>query len=329
MINKLKIIQSNDVDPYINIALEEELLNSVSKGECILYLWQNKNTVVIGRNQNAWVECRTELLSKEGGNLARRLSGGGAVYHDLGNLNFTFLMPQEEYDLEKQLRVIQLAISNFGIPVEFSGRNDLLADGRKFSGNAFYHCGGKSYHHGTILVDVDSEKLSRYLSPSDAKLKAKGVSSVRSRVVNLKELKPDITINAIIDHLVDAFSAIYKLPIETAILSDTQKANIQKRSVFFRSWDWLYGAPLPFSFSCEDRFPWGSFQLLLQVNKGRINDAKVYTDAMQWELGHEIEILLQNTNFITEEITTAIQKAKALPDEIINDICNLIKSQNI
>ena len=127
----------------------------------------------------------------------------------------------------------------------------------------------------------------------------------------------------------DAFSAIYKLPIETAILSDTQKANIQERSTFFRSWDWLYGAPLPFSFSCEDRFPWGSFQLLLQVNKGRINDAKVYTDAMQWELGHEIEILLQNTNFITEEITTAIQKAKALPDEIINDICNLIKSQNI
>lgn len=106
MIEKLLIYNSDTLDPYLNIATEKYLLETVNAGCCILYLWQNKNTVVIGRNQNAWAECRTTLLEQEGGFLARRLSGGGAVYHDTGNLNFTFLMREEDYDLDRQLTVI-------------------------------------------------------------------------------------------------------------------------------------------------------------------------------------------------------------------------------
>ena len=194
MINKIKLYESNSLDPYLNLATEQHLMETVEEDACILFLWQNQNTVVIGKNQNAWKECRTTLLNEEGGVLARRLSGGGAVFHDLGNLNFTFLVPQAEYDLDRQFTVIKEAVNMLGLNTERSGRNDVLAEGRKFSGNAFYKNGKQAYHHGTLLVDVDMDKLGRYLNPSKAKLQAKGVDSVRSRVVNLKELNSQITI---------------------------------------------------------------------------------------------------------------------------------------
>jgi lipoate-protein ligase A len=199
MINKIKLYESNSFDPYLNLATEQYLMETVEEDACILFLWQNQNTVVIGKNQNAWKECRTALLSEEGGFLARRLSGGGAVFHDLGNLNFTFLLPQSEYDLDRQFSVIAEAVSLLGLKGERSGRNDVLAEGRKFSGNAFYKNGRQAYHHGTLLIDVDMNKLGRYLNPSKAKLQAKGVDSVRSRVVNLKELSPAVTIESMKD----------------------------------------------------------------------------------------------------------------------------------
>ena len=138
MITKIFIYNAQGTDPHENLAAEKVLMDALAPGEAMLYLWQNLNTVVIGKNQNAWLECRTSLLDEEGGKLARRLSGGGAVYHDLGNLNFTFLMCKEDYNLDKQVAVIQKACALAGIHAEKSGRNDLLADGRKFSGNAFY-----------------------------------------------------------------------------------------------------------------------------------------------------------------------------------------------
>ena len=117
MINSIALYESGNWDPYYNLAVEQYLLESV-EDRCILYLWQNENTVVIGRNQNPWKECRTTLLAEEGGHLARRLSGGGAVFHDLGNLNFTFLVPQEDYSLDRQFTVIQEAVRSLGIPAE-------------------------------------------------------------------------------------------------------------------------------------------------------------------------------------------------------------------
>ena len=209
MIRRLLVCRSRSFDPYENLALEEALLSRVGEGELILYLWQNEGTVVIGRNQNPWKECRTALLAEEGGHLARRLSGGGAVFHDRGNLNFTFLMNEADYDLPRQLTVLERACRSLGIPAQRSGRNDLLAEGRKFSGNAFYKHAGKAYHHGTLMLDVDMERVSRYLSPSKAKLAAKGVDSVRSRVVNLREFVPELTIDRLADALVDALIDVY------------------------------------------------------------------------------------------------------------------------
>ncbi|MBO5867490.1 MAG: lipoate--protein ligase, partial [Oscillospiraceae bacterium] len=264
MIRKLYIYETDCTDPYRNIATEKYLLEQGDEDSCILYLWQNAHTVVIGRNQNAWSECRTSLLTEEAGKLARRLSGGGAVYHDMGNLNFTFLVSDADYDVDRQLSVIQAACEKLGIPTERSGRNDLLADGKKFSGNAFYHSKGRAYHHGTLLMEADMEKLSRYLTPPKAKLEAKGVASVRSRVTNLKALCPEITCQRLKQCLQEAFGEIYGLTPEFYTLDAAAEEKIAQDAQMLQSWEWLYGPKLPLSFSCEDYFPWGYLQLQLQ-----------------------------------------------------------------
>ena len=138
MIRRIFLCRATGTDPHENLALEQYLLEHVEPESCILYLWQNRHTVVLGRNQNAWQECRCAQLEADGGFLARRLSGGGAVFHDLGNLNFTFLVPTQDYDLERQLSVVAQDCLGLGLSVERSGRNDVRRQGRKFSGNAFY-----------------------------------------------------------------------------------------------------------------------------------------------------------------------------------------------
>lgn len=328
MIEKLYIYESRCVDPYENIATEKYLLENVPDNACILYLWQNKNTVVIGRNQNPWAECRTSLLEDEGGKLARRLSGGGAVFHDLGNLNFTFLLNDPDYDVDRQLSVIQTACSYVGIVAEKSGRNDLLAQGQKFSGNAFYHKQGKAYHHGTLLIDADMDKLSRYLTPSKAKLETKGVSSVRSRVVNLKELSPSLTCEEMRQHMVKAFDAVYGLSAQTFVLSDAAQAQIRSSAAQLSSWDWLYGPRLPFTFSCEQRFSWGSFQLQLQVENGLVKAVGVSTDAMDWQLGETIRQALTGCRFQQKDLCNTLHTQIA-DTAVCEDLCAMIKHQNI
>ena len=322
----LGLYQSRSHDPYYNLAVEQYLLENLADDKVILYLWQNQNTVVIGKNQNPWKECRTTLLEQEGGHLARRLSGGGAVFHDLGNLNFTFLMPQSRYDLTKQLTVIVEALRPFGISAEISGRNDLTASGRKFSGNAFYKNGKQAYHHGTLLVDVDRDKLSRYLSPSKAKLQAKGVDSVRSRVVNLKELCPDITVPALEEALAEAFRQVYGLPLETIGEDALDIAAIDALAVRNRSWEWNYGQKMPFTLSCEGRFPWGGIQIDLQVEAGQVRQAKVYSDAMDCFLPPRLEQALTGCRFTKDALTAAVRSAG---EDTAPDICSLLSRQEL
>ena len=327
MIQKLYLYQSESFDPYYNLAVEKQLLDRVAPGECILYLWQNQNTVVIGKNQNAWLECRTSLLESEGGRLARRLSGGGAVFHDLGNLNFTFLVRDEDYDVDRQLSVIQTAVRLAGVQAERSGRNDVLADGRKFSGNAFYHQNGHAYHHGTLMVTVDKDKLQRYLSPSKAKLEAKGVASVRSRVVNLSELSPGLTCDKLRSLMVQAFESVYGLPSSPVALTGEDIRQIEENTKLNGSWEFLYGARLPFTFQCEGRFSWGGVQLQLEAKGGIITAAKVYSDAMDWQLAPTVEQALTGCRFSAEDMAQAI--CAAVDPQAAQDLCRLIREQQL
>ena len=323
MIERIAVYESEGFDPHRNLAIEQHLLETVLGGCCLLYLWRNERTVVIGKNQNAWAECRTTLLSDEGGRLARRLSGGGAVYHDLGNLNFTFLLCEEDYDLTRQLSVIRRACSLCGIETEISGRNDLLASGRKFSGNAFCHHEGRAYHHGTLLIDVDADAMGRYLSPSKAKLEAKGVESVRSRVVNLRELNPALTVDMLKAAMKQAFSEVYGLPLDLPPVID--EARVKGLSAHYASDAWLFGQKLPFTFRCESRFLWGGIELQIRADRGVITDAKVYTDAMDDGLADKLKAALTGCSLQIDAIAQTLRESDVEQDKRA-DLIELIAS---
>ena len=322
MINRIGLCYAPGFDPYSNLSLERWLLEHVEQDQCILYLWQNQNTVVIGKNQNPWAECRVAELEADGGKVARRMSGGGAVFHDLGNLNFTFLVPEAEYDLDKQLQVIQAACALAGIPTERSGRNDVLTQGRKFSGNAFYHGQGKAYHHGTILINADAQKLQKYLTPPKAKLEAKGVSSVRSRIINLRELQPELTCDTMKEYLAQAFREVYGL-VPSHIPTPTQEELAPYRSTF-SSWEYLFGKPLPFQLECQRKFSWGYIQLQIQVRSGVIQGLNVYSDAMDWSLSQKIQAALTGCPLSRESLQKALLSLDA---EIANDLLDLLSQE--
>lgn len=280
---KLRHVKSRSFNPWYNLSLEEYLLKNIKKDEIILYLWQNENTVVIGRNQNAWKECAWQQLEEDGGKLARRLSGGGAVYHDLGNLNFTFIINKEDYNLEKQHSVIIDALNKFNIKADFSGRNDMLIDGKKFSGHAYYTSNNKSYHHGTLMVNSDLEKLDYYLKPSEKKIKSKGIDSVRSRVTNIAEANSEVTIEKLKASMDESFCKIYSGECIYEIY-EIKVDPLIKIYDKYSSWEWRFGQSPKFDISYSERFAWGEFELQLSLKNGEIFDCKIYTDAMDVEL---------------------------------------------
>lgn len=281
MIDKTRIYISNTLDPWYNLAVEEALLEQVQPNECILYLWQNQNTVVIGRNQNPWRECRTQLLEQEGGKLARRLSGGGAVYHDLGNLNFTFLVDRKAYNVTKQVEVILQAVQQLGIHAVMQGRNDLTVEGQKFSGNAFYFSKESAFHHGTLLVSADIQKLGRYLQVSKEKMQSKGVQSVQSRVTNLNAYHPTLSISTVKESLITAFRKKYHSTAEICDPSvDLDSQHLHELYSKYACWDWRYGTTIDFDITLENRWSWGNIEIGLQVVDGKINETTVYSDAL-------------------------------------------------
>lgn len=288
--------------------MEEYLTLHVQPGECILFLWQNKRTVVIGKNQNCWKECKVNYLEEDGGYLVRRLSGGGAVYHDMGNLNFTFCVRKEDYDVDRQLEVIIQAVRSLGMDACKTGRNDITIDGRKFSGNAFYQSKGFCYHHGTLLLDVDKEQMSGYLNVSKEKLQSKSVDSVRSRVVNLKELNPDITVKQLEKNLLKAFSSVYGCEAEPLEDGRLDWGQIQESEQKFASWEWKYGRKIPFQYSASRRFEWGDIGLQFSVNEGIVQEVNVFSDGMEQEFLSEVPGVWKGCRYEEQALIGALEK---------------------
>jgi lipoate-protein ligase A len=202
------IVSTAKTDVYRNLALEEWLLDNVPRLP-VLFLYVNSPCVVIGKNQNPWRECRLSLMEKEGLPLARRISGGGAVYHDAGNLNISVIVPRTEYREEKQYELIFKTLEKFGIKASRLRKNSLAVDGKKFSGQAFCFRGQHVLHHGTLLVNSDLDRLGRYLGPEIENIRTKAVASVPSEVVNLSSFAPRLTVENLSVALIETFREMY------------------------------------------------------------------------------------------------------------------------
>jgi len=324
-------IVSDQFDPFRNLSLEEVLLDQVQPGQIIFYLWQNDHTVVIGRNQNPWQECRVKLLEKSLGRLARRLSGGGAVYHDLGNLNFTFAMDKDLYDQQRQLSMIAGAVDRLGIPAICNGRNDILVNGCKFSGNAFYFRRQAALHHGTILVDTDLENVKRFLSVSPEKLASKGIRSVRSRVVNLKELNATLTIDKIKKTLLDAFNREYgtrAAPLEET--ADLNRESIDRAYEKYFSDAWRFGATPDFNVRFGKRFDWGEVEFLLDVRHGHVQSATLFSDSLEPDIITAMGECLKGVPFTRQAITGRLSDMHRMePHRIIMDQIHYLEEHPI
>mgnify|MGYP000000604774 FL=1 len=277
---KLRVYLSESSDVYYNIATEKYLFDTVKPDEMLVFLWSNDNTVVIGKNQNAFAEVNLGALTAGGGRLSRRFTGGGAVYHDVNNVNFTFTARNDIYDESRQASVILAAIESFGLRGEKNGRNDLTVDGRKFSGNAYLHAEEKGMHHGTLLISTDTERMSECLNVDAAKLAGKGVRSVKSRVVNLRELCPDMTRKALSEAVIEAAEKEYGAERELIRKEELDENAIKELAEFLASDEWLYGRSVKDAKTVKSRFDWGGAEVVFTLSDGRIEDAVIFTDSL-------------------------------------------------
>ena len=295
-------------------------VRSLTQGVWRRTVWKNQQTVVIGYNQNPYSECNVQLLLDEGGHLMRRGTGGGAVYHDLGNINFSFIADKSLYDVRMQLSVIQDALLAYGLEAEISGRNDLICQGRKFSGNAFGKGKKNDLHHGTILIKTDSAMMQRYLTVDKAKLMKHGVKSVASRVVNLSELVPELTSESIKSPLIASFEKVYggkstMLDFDTLI----KNKEVQAIREHLSSDDFLFGRWRQFMTSKKAQFPWGNVDIALHIDEAKaiITEVQIASDCLEPEIIRQAEQLLQGSS-------TKVVPAFDKDNEIMRDVIGLI-----
>lgn len=274
-------LESTCTDPAWNLALEQHLFDTVGRERDMFLLWQNRDAVVVGRHQNTAAEVDGEAVRAHGIKVVRRLSGGGAVYHDLGNLNFTFLAGAGEtaaLDLGRFCQAVAEALGALGVRAERSGRNDLTVDGCKFSGSAQYRRDGRVIHHGTILFDADLGMVGRVLRPAPEKLESKGVASVRSRVTNLRPYLPAGT-------TLEEFKALLTRGVlgdggEPYGLTEADREAVERlRRTRYDTWEWNYGASPRYSLRKAGRIEGvGCLELYLQVEEGRVEGVEVFGD---------------------------------------------------
>lgn len=270
-------------DPRINLAIEEYALTTMDVEKDSFFLFYiNQPSIIIGRNQNTIEEINTDFVEANGIIPVRRLSGGGAVYHDLGNLNFSFITKDDGEsfrNFKKFTQPIVDALKEMGIDAELSGRNDILAEGRKISGNAQFSTKGRMFSHGTLLFNSEMDAVVSALKVRKDKIESKGIKSIRSRVANISEfLDEPMSIEEFKQALlISIFNGADN--IDYYELTEQDWENIHKLSEKrYQSWEWNFGKSPKFNLDHSHRFPAGSIDLKLQVNKGKIEEAAIFGD---------------------------------------------------
>lgn len=303
-------IENRSTDPCFNLAMEEYVLMNLTQLDDVFFLWQDEPTVVVGKNQNTIEEINRSYIKEQDVNVVRRLSGGGAVYHDLGNLNFTFIVNEEHknsFDFQKFTRPVIEALDTIGIKAENNGRNDITIEGRKFSGNAQYRYHNRLLHHGTLLFDSRLEDMVEALNVSEDKISSKGIKSVRSRVTNISEhLQKAMDVSEFREILKNAIWKSAEQAIEYKLSESDLKVIENLRDNKYRSWEWVYGSSPAFNLQRSRRFDWGNLDIRLNVKNGYIADCAFYgdffTNADISELGRKLSAAAMEEDSLRQKV---------------------------
>lgn len=300
-------------DPRINLAIEEYVLKNmdIEKDDYLLF-YINQPSIIIGKNQNTIEEINTDYVEDKGIIVVRRLSGGGAVYHDLNNLNFNFLTKDDGdsfHNYKKFTQPVVDALKKLGVDAELSGRNDILAEGRKVSGNAQYATRGRMFSHGTLLFKTDIDAVASALKVKKDKIESKGIKSVRSRVGNISDfLKEPMTVEEFrMEILKSIFGGEENIQYYELTDEDWEKIHTLSKERY-QTWEWNYGKSPRFNIQKTHRFPSGGIDIRLEVNKGIIEEAKIFGDFFGVGDVEEIEKLLVGVRYDRSEIAKAIEE---------------------
>lgn len=305
-------LRNESKNPYFNLALEEYMLKYFDSDQNIAFLWQDEPTVVVGRNQNTIEEINARYIKEHNIHVVRRLSGGGAVYHDHGNLNFTFIMKNQrnhENDFKIFTEPVIKALAKLGIEAAFTGRNDITIDGKKFSGNAQYYYQNHLLHHGTILFNSDLSVVQEALNVKQDKIESKGIKSVRSRVTNIfPYLKEPITIETFKNILLNTMLETGGLEPQEYILTDKDLKKIHElMEGRYMTWEWIYGESPNFDIQKSRRFFGGNIDIRLNIKKGFIENCKIYGDFFGHREVMELETILKNVKYEEKAIRSTLQ----------------------
>jgi lipoate---protein ligase len=298
-------------DPRINLAIEEYALKNLDINETYLLFYINEPSIIIGKNQNTIEEINTDYVESNGIHVVRRLSGGGAVYHDLGNLNFSFITKDDGesfHNFRKFTEPVIEALHKMGVKAELSGRNDILAEGRKISGNAQFSTRGRMFSHGTLLFDSEIDSVVSALNVKKDKIESKGIKSIRSRVANISEfLSEKMSIEQFRSHLLkNIFSELNEIPEYVLTEEDWNKIHDLSKERY-QNWDWNYGKSPKFNLQHSHRFPVGGIDVRLEVNRGAIDDCKIYGDFFGVGDVSEIETLLIGQKYEKAALESALE----------------------
>ncbi|HEO3830238.1 TPA: lipoate--protein ligase [Streptococcus agalactiae] len=327
----MKYIVNTSNDPAYNVALEAYAFQKLTDIDEIFILWINEPAIIIGRHQNTIQEINKEFIDKNGIHVVRRLSGGGAVYHDLNNLNYTIISNNTQegaFDFQTFSKPVIDTLAKLGVKAEFTGRNDLEINGQKFAGNAQAYYKGRMMHHGCLLFDVDMSVLGQALKVSKDKIESKGIKSVRARVTNIVDhLSDKITVQEFSDAILAQVKEEYP-EMDEYVLSDAELSEIQAmRDNQFATWDWTYGKAPEYTIERGVRYPSGKITTYANVENSTIKSVKIFGDFFGVKPVDDIEKMLEGVRYDYKDVLAALKTvdtsqyfSRMTPEEITKAI---------